>query len=175
MPIDFDTIEYLKEGNKKQQAAYLTLRKAQIFDILSAYNPILVGTIPIAIDIDSSDLDIVCCAKNLEQFRELILKHYSNTTNFKVYYKDNVEPKAVVAKFIFDEFEIEIFAQNKASHLQNAYRHMIVEHQLLNKHGEAFRKDIIKLKKKGYKTEPAFAKALDLKGNPYNALLKLQV
>ncbi len=32
---------------------------------------------------------------------------------------------------------------------------------------KAFRQEIIALKKQGYKTEPAFAMALGLKGDPY--------
>ena len=48
---------------------------------------------------------------------------------------------------------------------------MLIEHRLLQERGEAFRRAIITLKQRGYKTEPAFAKALGLKGDPYLALL----
>jgi len=39
--------------------------------------------------------------------------------------------------------------------------------------GESARKKIIKLKKSGLKTEPAFAKYFNLKGDPFDELLKL--
>ena len=39
--------------------------------------------------------------------------------------------------------------------------------------GENARKQIIKLKKLGLKTEPAFAKYFNLKVDPFNELLKL--
>jgi hypothetical protein len=39
--------------------------------------------------------------------------------------------------------------------------------------GESARKQIIKLKKLGLKTEPAFAKYFNLKGDPFDELLKL--
>jgi len=49
---------------------------------------------------------------------------------------------------------------------------MIVEKKLLEISGESARKQIIKLKKLGLKTEPAFAKYFNLKGDPFDELLK---
>ncbi len=48
---------------------------------------------------------------------------------------------------------------------------MIKEYEILEKEGEEFRKQIINLKEKGWKTEPAFAKLLGLKEDPYLELL----
>jgi len=56
----FDTIDYLKYGNEKQQKAFQVLSDYTIFETLTTFNPILVGTIPIEIDIETSDLDIIC-------------------------------------------------------------------------------------------------------------------
>ncbi len=78
-----------------------------------------------------------------------------------------------MCSFNVGEFEVEIFGQNIPSKQQNAYLHLLVEHQILQQQGEDFRRNIIALKKIGYKTEPAFAKLLELKGNPYQALLEL--
>jgi hypothetical protein len=50
---------------------------------------------------------------------------------------------------------------------------MLIEHSLLTEKGEHFRQEIIKLKRQGLKTEPAFAKLLGLDGDPYKAILKL--
>ncbi|MGV3705413.1 MAG: DUF4269 domain-containing protein [Arcticibacter sp.] len=55
--INFD-ITYLKLGNKKQQKVYRILVSHRIMEQLSAYTPIFVGTIPIRIDIETSDIDI---------------------------------------------------------------------------------------------------------------------
>ena len=52
---------------------------------------------------------------------------------------------------------------------------MIIEYKILELHGEVFRQEIIKLKSKGLKTEPAFAKLLGLVGNPYEELLNYKV
>jgi hypothetical protein len=58
--IDFTTIDYLKEGNDRQKKAYEVLLKYKIFEKLSNYSPLLAGTVPIEIDIEGSDLDIIC-------------------------------------------------------------------------------------------------------------------
>lgn len=50
---------------------------------------------------------------------------------------------------------------------------MIVEKKLLEISGEIARKQVKKLKKLGLKTEPAFAKYFNLKGDPFDELLKL--
>jgi len=50
---------------------------------------------------------------------------------------------------------------------------MIVEKKLLEISGESARKQITKLKESGLKTEPAFAEYFNLKGNPFDELLKL--
>lgn len=51
---------------------------------------------------------------------------------------------------------------------------MLIENEILKQNGLQFKKDIVSLKLKGFKTEPAFAKLLGLKGNPYLALLALE-
>lgn len=73
---------------------------------------------------------------------------------------------------MIDDFPAEIFAQNKPSNQQIAYQHMLIEHEVLINRSEEFRKEIIRLKDSGMKTEPAFAQLLNLKGDPFQALLE---
>lgn len=72
MEKQFKSIKYLEEGNAKQRLAYNTLQKSKVFNILSQYNPVLVGTIPIDIDIASSDLDIICEVYDHQIFEKTI-------------------------------------------------------------------------------------------------------
>ncbi len=145
----------------------------QVLSKLKQFDPILVGTIPINIDIESSDLDIICSFSDKLEFQKSITDNFSDEENFSIREKSNLETPTIVANFVLNDFEIEIFGQTIPTHHQFAYRHMIVEYNLLHKYGETFRQRIIELKHQGYKTESAFAKALDLKGNPYIELLKL--
>jgi hypothetical protein len=171
MSINFEDIEYLKSGNNKQRSAYEALTNYQVMDLLEQFNPILVGTIPIEIDIETSDLDICCCYSDQEAFKETIVHLFGTEKGFFV--QERSELNAVVSGFWLAGFEIEIFGQTIPTKQQNGYRHMLIEYQLLQEKGEAFRQEIIALKKQGYKTEPAFGIALGLKGDPYLELVHL--
>ncbi|WEK69782.1 MAG: DUF4269 domain-containing protein [Candidatus Chryseobacterium colombiense] len=173
--IDFTTIDYLKEGNERQKKAYEVLLKYKIFEKLSNYSPLLAGTVPIGIDIEGSDLDIICEVdpRFEEDFLDIIMfsKLIPGGGDVKVEYPILNGEKCITLNFILEDFPIEIFGQNKPSIDQNAYRHMITEHKILQEKGKDFKQKIIELKKKGIKTEPAFGMLLGLE-NPYEDLLK---
>lgn len=171
--MNFLTIDYLNEGNERQKKAYQTLVNNQIFSKLEAHYPILTGTIPINIDIEKSDLDIICYWQDKQQFAATLKKLFKLERNFQIRETLIGSEESIVCNFTADDFEVEIFGQNIATQQQNAYRHMLIEHQILQEKGENFRLQIIDLKRKGLKTEPAFAHLLGLKGNPYEALLQL--
>ena len=170
--IDFKDISYLKQGNPKQQKAFNTLFRLKIFEKLRLYTPVLTGTIPIEIDIDDSDLDIICFCQSLDQFKSEIIKFYGNLENFELQVKLIRDNNSVISRFTFDGFLFEIFGQNRPVEEQEAYKHMLIEYKVLQYKGEEFRQKIIELKKQGLKTEPAFAKLLGLSGDPYLELLK---
>jgi hypothetical protein len=169
--IDFTTIDYLKKGNEKQKRAFEVLAKHKLFEKLKDYSPILAGTIPIEIDIEGSDLDIICEVKNESDFIEFLNQNFQDYNNFILEKVTANDEKSIVLSFMLEEFPIEIFGQNKPTTEQNAYRHMIAEYKILQEKGDAFKQKIIELKKKGIKTEPAFGILLGLE-NPYEDLLK---
>lgn len=173
--IDFTKIDYLKDGNERQKRAFEVLAKYKVFEKLSNFSPVLAGTIPIEIDIDGSDLDVICEVDL--RFEEDFLDEIMFSKLIPLENKATVEnvilndEKCIVINFVLEEFTIEIFAQNKPTTQQNAYLHMITEHKILQEKGEDFKQKIIELKKKGIKTEPAFGLLLNLE-NPYEDLLK---
>lgn len=173
--VDFQDISYLKNGNERQKSAYQTLIKYQIFEKLSAFNPLLAGTIPIDIDIPESDLDIICHWQNVTDFIALLEKSFATEQNFNLREETINGEQTVVANFRIDDFEVEIFGQNIPSKEQNAFKHMLIEYQILQAKGDGFKQKIIELKRQGLKTEPAFAQLLALAGNPYEALLNYYV
>lgn len=174
--MNFETIDYLKKGNDKQQKAYQVLNKYDIFGKLKLFQPLLTGTIPINIDIEHSDLDIICYWQDKALFittlKEYFAKLDKNFTLTELYVKGY---DTIMANFTLEEFEIEIFGQNRPSREQEAFRHLLIEAEILKSKDETFRAEIIKLKKQGFKTEPAFAKLLKLKGEPYLSLLDYKV
>lgn len=168
--IDFTKIDYLKTGNERQRKAYEVLSGYRIFEKLQSCSPVLAGTIPIGIDIDESDLDVICEAKDKRGFERLLINCFSEFDIQVESFEINGE-KAVTGQLVLEGFLIEIFGQNKPAAEQNAYRHMMAEYRILQERGDDFKNRIIELKRQGIKTEPAFGILLGLE-NPYEDLLK---
>lgn len=168
----FDKIDYLETGNERQKHAHLTLIKHEVFTLLAKYDPVLVGTVPIGIDTEKSDLDIICCCADLLQFESFLKQALFQKPLFDVKFRE--VPRAVVAGFKLDNWQVEVWCQDLPSKQQLGYRHMIVEYELLERFGDDFRQEVKSLKEQGYKTEPAFARVMGLSGDPYEELLHLQ-
>ncbi|WP_367888708.1 MULTISPECIES: DUF4269 domain-containing protein [Cellulophaga] len=172
--MNFRTIEYLKSGNERQKLAFSEIKKHKVLEKLKKYNPILTGTIPIEIDVPESDLDIICECQNHSEFKAYLLDQFSQKKDFKVYSILQNDIESTIAEFKTENFLFEIFGQNIPTEKQDAYRHMIIERNILEEKGFEFKQKVKDLKSSGIKTEPAFAKLLGLEGNPYIELLKLE-
>ena len=174
MAINFENIDYLKTGNEKQQAAYAVLTSNAVFENLQNFQPLLVGTIPIRIDTENSDLDIICYWTDKNLFIEILIENFSHHRDFLLAEKKINNRETILATFRIADFLFEIFGQNRPAKEQEAYRHMIVEYKILQQQPESFRHKIIQLKTDGLTTEEAFAKQLGLSGDPYVELLTLE-
>jgi hypothetical protein len=169
---DWRDISYLARGNARQQRAFRALQELDIFNVLRDYTPILAGTIPLDIDIEQSDLDVICEAHDLAAFECAIQDAYGAREDFRIERSTVKDVPSLFASFAFDGFPIEIFGQPRPVFEQNAYRHMVIEARLLTIGGEDARREIGQLKRAGFKTEPAFARYFKLEGDPYEALLQ---
>ena len=167
MQTNWKDISYLKTGNKIQISAYNCLKSLNIFECLKEFDPLLTGTIPIGINIKSSDLDIICNTENKIKFVNKVEHFFS----FEKEFSREIKEHSVVFSFLYQDFIIEIYGEPKDVFKQNAYLHMISEYRLLKLANAKFKQQIINLKHKGYKTEPAFGKLLNLK-DPYKDLIK---
>jgi hypothetical protein len=167
-----DATEYLKQGTASQQEAFSILERHKILQLLAEFDPILVGTIPLAINVPGSDLDIACECKDLKGFIQKVYEHFSHLPAFSVAITSINSIPTVLAHFQAGNYPVEIFAQNVPVRQQSGYLHMIKEYEILQHEGAAFREQILQLKYSGLKTEPAFAQLLNLEGDPYLSLLK---
>lgn len=91
------------------------------FEILKDYSPVLAGTIPIEIDIEGSDLDIICRFKNEDAFTECLHQYFHEYDSFSLEKIIVNDEKSIVSNFILEELPIEVFAQNKQVTDQMAY------------------------------------------------------
>src|SRR6516164_7141036 len=90
------------------------IRSLQIFECLSQYRPTFVGSTPIDIDLDESDLDIICEAHNLDQFEEQNRLLYGSRTNFRSMRAVKYGLPCILISFYSHSFRIGIFGQPKA-------------------------------------------------------------
>lgn len=170
---DWSNLLYLKSGTAVQREVYDLLKEMNIMEIMSDYNPILVGTIPLGIQVEGSDLDIICEVHEMEAFAAKVARHFGEKADYCCELRTVSGVPRIKINFTEGDWPIELFGQPCATNLQNGYLHMIIEAQLLDLMGSDFRKRIIELKSAGMKTEPAFAQLLNLEGDPYEALLNL--
>lgn len=166
----FTSTSYLQFGNEVQRHVFLAIHELNILNDFRNYTPILCGTIPIAIDVKDSDLDIIMEVHDFRRYEDEVAKSYGHLEGFCLSETSMNSIPSVIANFRYKDFDFELFAQPISVEKQHAYQHMIIEHHLLLTHPH-LREKIIQLKEKGLKTEPAFAKVFNLKGNPYEALL----
>lgn len=170
MKIDFTSIAYLKTGTPVQQQVFHTLKTHRVLRCLRDFTPVVVGTFPLDIAIETSDIDIACQFDVIEVFQTLVQTNFSNYEGFTTTVFDLRGEQTYVANFVLDHFPVEIFAQAIPVQKQYGYRHMCIEYQILKEKDAAFKAEIIALKQAGMKTEPAFAHLLGLTGDPYESL-----
>lgn len=171
--MNFLKLDYLEQGNDRQQRAYRVMQELQVMEKLAPYEPVLAGTIPLNIDIPASDLDIICEVHDAESFALVLERYFGTCDQYSRTSKVIAGMPRMVAGFSYGGFWFEIFGQPLTVTKQNAYRHMIIEHRLLEMAGTEALEAIRQLKINGLKTEPAFAQYFGLAGDPYQTLLDM--
>ncbi|MBP3961199.1 DUF4269 domain-containing protein [Paenibacillus sp. DLE-14] len=171
--VNWKDLSYLLDGSPVQIEVHNLLRNYFLFEKLRPYSPILVGTVPIGINVAGSDLDLICEVTDFNAFEAEMFAAFKQEQHFTIVRRVVAGLERIKVNFTLERWPIEIFAQSIRTTEQNGYRHMVVEARLLALFGHAFRAEIIQLKENGFKTEPAFAKALKLEGDPYLKLLEL--
>jgi len=147
--------------------------RLRLMDLLKEYNPILVGTVPLDLDVPGSDLDIICEVREFDPFERLITRSFGKEEEFLFTRRRVQEIERIKANFNDKGWPIEIFGQAIATIEQNGFKHMVIEARLIELFGIRFKDTIKKLKAEGIKTEPAFAQVLRLEGDPYEKLLEI--
>ncbi|WP_248929768.1 DUF4269 domain-containing protein [Paenibacillus hamazuiensis] len=170
---DWTDIGYLSKGNSIQREVYRLINQHRLLDRLKEYNPILVGTVPIDIHVAGSDLDIICEVHDFERFDEALAREFGKYPGYTAVKRSVDGIERMKANFMCDHWPVEVFGQAVPTVKQNGFRHMVIEARLLQLFGESFKRKIIEMKSYGIKTEPAFARELQLEGDPYEELLKL--
>lgn len=83
--------------------------------------------------------------------------------------------RGIVCSFCLEGFYIETFCSKEPVAEQNGFRNFRQMQRIIRLGGEPARRRIVAYRHKGLKTEPAIAAALGLQGDPYQAVLELEV
>lgn len=168
----FQQFEFLQSGTPKQQELARDLEDWKILKSLHGFKPTLAGTIPLDIDTDSSDVDILVKFNIPAHLQKICYAKFRNLPNYSFSEKTIALRATLICRFETKKFCYEIFGQSVEPTDQYAWIHMMVENRFLTLADSRFREEIRSLKKQGIKTEPAFCKVLDLKGDPYKTLVQ---
>lgn len=140
---------------------------------LGDFYPYVIGTPPLGISLETSDIDIACSANDLLHFERVAKEEFSDRQGFRCRKSVIQELDSVVVQFHALNWDIELFCQQLSTQDQWGVRHFIVERRMLNLEPK-LKEIVIQLKQDGLKTEPAFAAALGLPGDPYQEILRLE-
>ncbi len=170
-PPDWRDLGYLAAGNPRQRRAHDALVDLGILTDLAGFGAVLIGTVPLAIDVPDSDLDIACHAPDLDALAASLERLYAGRPGYAAH--RGRRPGTLVARLRHGRERIEVFGEGVPVEQQAGFRHMEVEWRLLALGGERLRRAVLALRLRGAKTEPAFAQVLGLAGDPYARLLAL--
>jgi hypothetical protein len=148
------------------------LAHAGIVEALVAFSPRVAGTPPLGLDLPSSDIDILCHARDAAAFATVLWSLGAGRDGFTLHQWRHA-PRPVVGRFQAHGWTFEIFGSPDPVEMQAGWRHFTVEARLLALGGPGLRAAIMAARLTGLKTEPAFAQVLKLRGDPYAALLLL--
>ncbi|OHY98518.1 DUF4269 domain-containing protein [Thalassospira sp.] len=172
MPNAFRGLDLLRSVSVRGQKAAGLISGHGVWDGLAGFDPIVAGTFPINLDIDGSDIDILCHCPDFDGFKAHVQAVFGHHDDFGLHRRPATQhvAQAIVVRFVLDDLPVEIFATGTPSQCQFGFRHMLVEARLIYLLGSQLSEEIRKMKRAGFKTEPAFAILLELGADPYLVL-----
>lgn len=156
--------------NTKKQRAMQSISNIDLLARLSPFKGTVVSSIFVDLDLDHSDIDVICCFSDPAPFQSHLSQEFGHYEAFKVKCGENV----VLCNFWAGGFEFEIYGTTVDIPDQPAYRHYKIMERLLKIGGQNFTQSIKQLKAGGLKTEPAICHYLKIAGDPYQAILDLE-
>lgn len=134
--------------------------------------PNIAGTPPLNLDVPTSDIDILCYAPDPCRFTSAVWNSFGSRPDFSIWQWSRTD-RPVLARFKAHGWHLEIFGQARPVAEQAGWRHFVIERRLLALGGQTLASAVMVFRQNGLKTEPAFAAALKLVGDPYQTLLDL--
>lgn len=148
------------------------LDRVGVLSALAPFDPRPAGTPPLGLDLARSDIDVLCHVPDPMPFVRALWTAFSAYPDFKAWQWVSGE-RPVIAEFRAEGWTFELFGSPQPVQEQIAWRHFRAEQRLLSMGGTRLHTLVMDQRRRGVKTEPAFAAVLNLSGDPYEALLDL--
>lgn len=148
---------------EKKASIYSVLNSEILSSLLKNYNTLVVGTYPLDLENTKSDLDILAQG-SFEEVTRLIQNYVG---------KESVTIKTNTLNFKINETPVQIYVCNQSPTFQQSFQHFQVEEKIL-KYARSL--DLVALKQQrqsNTKNEKAFATALQIVGDEYDVLEKM--
>ncbi|EKB23625.1 hypothetical protein HMPREF1170_01986 [Aeromonas veronii AMC35] len=181
-------LDYLAHGNPRQRSAHALLTAGVSDELATQCSDIaLVSTLAIGLDRPGSDLDILCQHPDpaafaatfaeqgwqasdkggniwlLERTFSCLDQHFADSS------ADNGCDNRITS------WPLELYVTPSPIETLNGWRHLTLMAALLERFGDAFYRDVLRLRlEDGLKGEAAMCRLLGLAGDPYEALLTLE-
>jgi len=177
-------LDYLAHGNPRQRSAHALLT-AGVWDELAAQcaDMALVSTLAIGLDRPGSDLDILCQHPDPAEFAATFAKQgwHASAKGDNVWLLERSfscldQSCAVSGSDKSDaRWPLELYVTPAPIETLNGWRHLTLMATLLERFGDAFYREVLRLRlDEGLKGEAAMCRLLGLAGDPYEALLTLE-
>lgn len=149
------------------------LEDAGVFAATHPFDGRFIGSIPLDLHSEGADADIVCQAEDLDVFAAAMTAAFGARPGFRAQVAPYLGRPSSIVKFGLSGLPVEVFARSEPVETHESFRHHKAALRLLALGGEGLRATVRGLKVAGLKTEPAFAAALGLEGDPALAMLDL--
>ncbi|WP_111809524.1 DUF4269 domain-containing protein [Aeromonas allosaccharophila] len=177
-------LDYLAHGNPRQRSAHALLT-AGVWDALAAHcaDLALVSTLAIGLDRPGSDLDILCQHPNPAAFAATFAEQgwQASPKGDNIWLLERSFP--CLDQHCADSdcdnriasWPLELYVTPAPIETLNGWRHLTLMAALLEHFGDAFYREVLRLRlEQGLKGEAAMCRLLGLAGDPYAALLTLE-
>ncbi|MFQ2071336.1 DUF4269 domain-containing protein [Aeromonas veronii] len=173
-------LDYLAHGNPRQRSAHALLT-AGVWDELATQcaDLALVSTLAIGLDRPGSDLDILCQHPDPAAFAATLEAQgwLASAKSDNIWLLERVFPYATDSDCDKSEgsWPLELYVTAAPIETLNGWRHLTLMAALLERFGDAFYREVLRLRlEDGLKGEAAMCRLLGLAGDPYEALLTLE-
>ncbi|MFM5648354.1 DUF4269 domain-containing protein [Aeromonas veronii] len=177
-------LDYLAHGNPRQRSAHALLT-AGVWDDLAAQcaDLALVSTLAIGLDRPGSDLDILCQHPDPAAFAAIFAEQgwQASARDDNVWLLERtfscLDQSCAVSGSDKSEvsWPLELYVTPAPIETLNGWRHLTLMAALLERFGDAFYREVLRLRlEEGLKGEAAMCRLLGLADDPYAALLTLE-